>query len=152
MDRLYIKEKLRVKYYGRYMDDLYLIHESKKYLRECLNIITGLCAKLKITVNMKKTRIVKLSDGVDFLKGKYRLLASGRVLRLPGKDSTKRMRRKLKKFNPLIVAGKMSFEDLRRAYQSWRGNYRRRFNAYHRVRFMDNLYNDLFIKHKTTGG
>jgi hypothetical protein len=147
-DRLdhYIKEKLRVKYYGRYMDDLYLIHPSREYLEKCLETITGLCAKLKITVNMKKTRIVKLKDGVDFLKGKYVLLESGKILRLPGKDPAKRMRRKLKKFKALIDAGKMNWDGLRCAYQSWRGNYRRRFHAFHRIGYMDRLYFDLFLK------
>ena len=150
-DRLdhYIKEKLCIKYYGRYMDDLYLIHKSKDYLKECLKIITGLCKKLKITVNMKKTRIVKLEAGLTFLKGKYALLQTGKVLRLPIRESATRMRRKLKKFKPLINDGKMAFEDLRCSYQSWRGNYIRRFNAFYRVGYMDKLYNDLFIKNHT---
>jgi hypothetical protein len=149
-DRLdhYIKEKLHIKYYGRYMDDLYIIHESREYLKECLKIITGLCEKLKLAVNTKKTRIVKLSDGVDFLKGKYRLLPSGKVLRLPGKESTKRMRRKLKKFKALLDAGRMSYRDVYAAYQSWRGNYKKRFNASYRILRMDSLYNDLFIKRR----
>lgn len=146
------KEKLRIKNYGRYMDDLYLIHSDKAYLRYCLWEIKQVCESLGITINAKKTRIVKLKDGMDFLKGKYVLLESGKILRLPGKDSTKRMRRKLKKFKLLLDAGKMNYEDLRTSYQSWRGNYRRRFNAYHRVRYMDKLYNDLFVKNITTGG
>jgi hypothetical protein len=141
-----IKENLRVKYYGRYMDDLYLIHADKEYLKRCLAEIKKVCQTLKITVNEKKTRIVKLSRGMEFLKGKYILLENGRVLRRPGKDSAKRMRRKLKKFKALVNGGQMSFDDLRQAYQSWRGNYRRRFNAYNQVRHMDRLYNGLFIK------
>jgi hypothetical protein len=141
----FIKEKLHVKYYGRYMDDLYLIHADKDYLRYCLSEIEKICVFLGITVNRKKTRIVKLSSGVAFLKGKYRLLPSGRVLRLPGKDSAKRMMRKLRKFKPFVQAGKMSFADLRTAYQSWRGGYMKRFNAYYRIGCMDRLYNELFI-------
>jgi hypothetical protein len=54
---------------------------------------------------MKKTRIVKLSRGMEFLKGKYILLENGWVLRRPGKDSARRMRRKLKKFKALINGG-----------------------------------------------
>jgi retron-type reverse transcriptase len=141
----FIKEKLHIKYYGRYMDDLYLIHESKGYLKYCLKEIQKICGQLKITINMKKTRIEKLDHGIEFLKGKYKLLPTGKVLRLPGKASTKRMRRKLIKFKPLIDNGKMDYKDLRTAYQAWRGNYRRRFQAYHRIRYMDKLYNDLFI-------
>ena len=30
-----VKEKLGIKFYGRYMDDFYLIHEDKEYLRYC---------------------------------------------------------------------------------------------------------------------
>jgi hypothetical protein len=142
----FIKEKLRIKYYGRYMDDLYLIHESKEYLQQCLSEIKKVCEDLKIIVNERKTRIVKLSEGVLFLKGKYSLLPSGKILRRPGKDSTKRMRRKLKKFKVLIDQKKMSYADLRTAYQSWRGNYKRRFISYHRIRYMDKLYYELFIK------
>ena len=66
----YIKEVLRIRYYGRYMDDLYLIHESREYLENCLQKIKEVCASLKITVNERKTRIGKLKDGFEFLKGK----------------------------------------------------------------------------------
>jgi hypothetical protein len=144
----FIKEKKRVKYYGRYMEDLYLLHADKAYQSQCLVEITAACDTLGITINTKKTKMVKLSDGVEFLKGKYILLKTGKILRLPCKDSTKRMRRKLKKFKAFIEAKKMSFDDLRIAYQSWRGNYKRRFNAYYRVHYMDKLYQDLFVTNK----
>jgi hypothetical protein len=130
------------------MDDLYLLHADKACLEQCLKEITEVCNALGIVVNTQKTKIVKLSDGVEFLKGKYILLKTGKILRLPCKDSTRRTRRKLKKFKSLIDTKQMSFDDLRRAYQSWRGNYIRRFNAYYRVHYMDKLYQDLFIKNK----
>jgi hypothetical protein len=141
----YIKERLRIKYYGRYMDDLYLIHRDKEYLKKCLKEIERICGILKIKINEKKTGIVKLSQGLNFLKGKYRLMPSGKVLRLPASDSAKRMKRKLRKFKKLIDSGEMSYEDLRCSYQSWRGNFRRRFNAFHQMHFADKLYFDLFI-------
>jgi hypothetical protein len=135
----FIKDFRREKFYGWYIDDLYIIHRDKEHLKRFLAEIETVCASLKITVNKKKTRVVKLSAGIEFLKGKYFLLPSGKVLRRPCKDSTKRIRRKLKKFKALINGGQMSFDDLRQAYQSWRGNYRRRFNAYNQVRYMDRL-------------
>jgi hypothetical protein len=141
----YIKERLKIKEYGRYMDDLYLIHGDKEYLKKCLGEIKRICAILKIKINKKKTGIVKLSRGVNFLKGNYRLLPTGKVLRLPSPVSAKRMKRKLRKFRKLIDEGEMSFENLRCSYQSWRGNFRRRFNAFHQVHFADKLYFDLFI-------
>jgi len=141
----FIKEKLRIKFYGRYMDDLYLIHSDKQFLKYCLAEIQKVCETLKITVNLKKTRIAKLSDGLLFLKGKYSLLETGKVLRLPCRDSPIRMKRKLKKFKPLIEAGKMSFMDLRNAYQSWRGAFKKRFQAYKKVSKIDALYDRLFL-------
>lgn len=64
----YIKEVLQIHEYARYMDDGYLIHESKEYLEYCLQEIRRICAELKIELNEKKTRIVKLSHGFTFLK------------------------------------------------------------------------------------
>jgi hypothetical protein len=142
----FIKEVLRIKGYGRYMDDLYLIHANKNYLAECLVKIKAVCATLGIIVNERKTRIVKLSAGVPFLKGKYALLPSGKILRLPGKESTKRMRRKLIKFKALLENKKMNYSDIYTAYQSWRGGYMKRFDAHFQVKRMDALYYDLFIK------
>lgn len=37
----FIKEQLHIEGYGRYMDDGYLIHESRDYLQECLKQIRG---------------------------------------------------------------------------------------------------------------
>jgi hypothetical protein len=142
----FIKEKLRIKFYGRYMDDLYLIHRDKKHLEYCLGEIRKVCETLKITVNLKKTRIVKLKDSILFLKGKYTLLENGRILRRPCRDSAIRMARKLKRFKTLLEAGKMDFIDIRNAYQSWRGAYKKRFQVFHKIQKMDRLYDDLFIK------
>jgi hypothetical protein len=146
----FVKDFRGEKFYGRYMDDLYVIHHDKEHLKQLLLEIETICASLKITINKKKTGIVKLAAGMNFLQGKHILLPSGKILRRPCKDSTKRTRRKLKKFKALIDSGKMDFKALRTSYQSWRGNYKKRFDAYHRVRFMDKLYSELFIAKHTS--
>ena len=38
IDRI-IKEKYKIKYYTRYMDDLILVHNDKQYLKTCLEEI-----------------------------------------------------------------------------------------------------------------
>jgi hypothetical protein len=95
---------------------------------------------------MKKTRIVQLKVSITFLKGKYSLTETGKIISRSDPTSRKRMRRKLKKFKGLVEQGNMSYRDVYTAYQSWRGNYVKRFDAYHTVRRMDGLYNSLFIK------
>jgi hypothetical protein len=141
----FIKEKLRIKYYGRYMDDLYLIHRDKEYLQSCLKEIEKHCEGLKLTVNRNKTRIIRLRDGLVFFKGKYRLLPSGKILRRPCRGSAGRMKRKLRKFKRRIAGRKMKYPDVRTAYQSWRGNFQRRFHAHYQMRFMDRMYYDMFL-------
>ncbi len=141
----FIKENLRIKYYGRFNDDMYLIHHSKEFLKDCLNKIRRVCEELGITLHDKKTRIVRLTQGINFLKGRYILTSTGKILKLPNRDSTLRMRRKLKKFKGLCDSGFMKPSDIRTSYQSWRECYKKRFDAYFRIKRMERLYNGLFL-------
>ncbi|MBQ8426109.1 MAG: RNA-directed DNA polymerase [Clostridia bacterium] len=115
----YIKEKLRIKGYGRYMDDGYLIHESKEYLQKCLDDIRQICEELGVILNQNKTRIVKLEKGFTFLKIRFFLTQTGRIVKKVYPKSVTRMRRKLKKFKHLVEEGKMSEFDAYQSVQSW---------------------------------
>lgn len=139
-----IKEELHIRGYGRYMDDGYLIHPSKDYLKACLARIREVCKELGITLNEKKTQIVKLSRGFTWLKARIYLTDSGKVVKKIYKRSVTRMRRKLKKLAVKLREGKMSFEDVRATWQSWK-SYAARFHAWHTVQSMGKLYNSLFI-------
>ena len=130
------------------MDDMYLIHRDKEYLKYCLQEIIKFCDTLKIKVHMRKTQIMPLKHGLIYLKGRYQLLESGKILRRPCKASTKRMKRKLKKFKGLLAEKRMNYADLRSGYQSWRGNFRRRFKAYRQLKHVDRLYNSLLSPEK----
>ena len=67
----FIKEKLRVRWYGRYMDDSYLIASSKEELKKYFMEIEKVCLELGIKINNKKTQIFKINKGFKFLKGTY---------------------------------------------------------------------------------
>lgn len=125
----FVKEVLHVKGYGRYMDDGYLIHQSKDYLRHCLEEIKKVCDELGLHLNLKKTRIVKLKDGFTFLKVKHYLTDTGRVVRKIPHDGITRMRRKLKKLKRRVDAGLMDLKDVKQALQSWAGH-TLKFDAY----------------------
>lgn len=139
----YVKEVCQIKGYGRYNDDGYLIHESKEYLQKCLDGIRKICAELGITLNEKKTQIVKLSHGFTFLKIRYFLLPSGKVVKKIHRRSVTRMRRKLKAFKMKVDAGIMSLEDVYQSWQSWRA-YASNFNAYRTICSMGTLFDQLF--------
>jgi len=70
----FIKEKLKIKYYVRYQDDFILFHQSKEYLKECLEKINKFLEKEKLELN-KKSRIYKNTNNFIYLgrnrKGKY---------------------------------------------------------------------------------
>ena len=141
----YIKEVLQIKGYGRYMDDGYLIHESKEYLQKCLDDIRRICRELHITLNEKKTQIVKLSHGFSYLQARIYIMDSGRILKKIPRKSVTRMRRKLKSFVGLLESGTMGYTELYIAYQGWK-QYAEQFSAYKTIQTMGNLYDDLFIK------
>ncbi len=62
----FIKEKLRIKYYIRYMDDLVLLHHDKEYLKYCLKEIEKKVKELRLSLN-NKTQIVEIHNGLTFL-------------------------------------------------------------------------------------
>ena len=140
----YIKEVCRIKGYGRYMDDGYMIHPDKAYLQRCLEGIKTICTELEITLNTKKTQIVKLSHGFTFLKIRFFLLNSGRIVRKIYRRSVTKMRRKLKSLRSKVDKGKMSYADVYQSWQSWK-SYALNFNAYKTIRNMEALFNRLFL-------
>ena len=93
----YIKEKLHTKYYGRYMDDFYLISDNKEYLCKCLCDITDILEGFGLKLNSKKSRVYNISEGIKFLGFKFILTNSGEVRRILLKSSSQRMHKKIKK-------------------------------------------------------
>lgn len=140
----YIKEVCGIRGYGRYMDDGYLIHPDKAYLQKCLEGIKAICDELEITLNTKKTQIVKLSHGFTYLKVRYYLLPSGKVVKKIYRRSVTKMRHKLKSFQQKVADGIMTYKDVYQSWQSWRA-YAANFNAYRTIQRMGDLYNQLFI-------
>lgn len=141
----YIKEVLRIKGYARYMDDSYLIHHDKEYLKYCLKEIERLCESVGIKLNKNKTQIIKLTHQFTFLKTKYDITESGKIIRRVSRTAVTRMRRKIKKFKKFYDQGLMSLKDVECSYQSWRG-YLKRKDSYKTLCQLDKLYHDLFLK------
>lgn len=158
----YVKEVLHIKGYGRYMDDGYMLHPDKAYLQKCLADLREICDCLGITPNKKKTQIVKLSKGITFLKHRFILTATGKVVILPARKNIVRQRRKLKKFKQWYDDGKMTLASIQQSYQSWRSSimpnkkkkrakkqrYKIQCNAKRTLKSMDRLFRQLFYKEK----
>jgi len=114
----WVKERLGIKYYGRYMDDFYLIHESKDHLRKCLDEINSYMADLKLELN-EKTGISPLRNGIDFLGFHSYLTESGKVIRKLRHASAKRMKRRIKKWIKDQKEGEVDLAHIWASYRSW---------------------------------
>lgn len=141
-----VKDKFGCKWYGRYMDDSYIICHTKEELIEILKEIDKLCEKLHITINKKKTQMIKLKHGMKFLQCKYKISSTGKIYQNGGKASAVRERRKLKQLAVKFRKGTITSLKVRDTYQSWRGYMIHTYNNRGYVRSMDGLYNSLFIE------
>lgn len=128
--------------YEAYMDDRIIIHPSKEFLKELLVEIQAIAQRLGLHINMRKTQIVKLSHGFTFLKTKYVLTKTGKIIRRIPRDVVVRQRRKMKKLAQFVLEGKMTIEAFCNQYKGWRGD-KYRYHARRTIKNMDLLYRRL---------
>lgn len=136
----YIKIVRGVEFYAVYNDDSYIIHESKEYLFGILDDIQKEARKIGITINMRKTRICKLSSRWRYLQIQYSLPDTGKVIHKINPKRITSMRRKMKK-----LAGKLSESDFKNWYRSWIKGYVRYMSRKQREN-MDKLYEYLRVE------
>ncbi len=122
LDRLdhYITEILDIKYYGRYMDDLYLIHHDKDYLKYCLQKINKIIYSLKLSLN-GKTQIMPFKQGIKFL-GFHTYINDGQIVCKIRNENKRNAYRKYKKMAKLVVNGKIDRKKFDECYQSWKAH------------------------------
>ena len=64
----FVKHDLSIKMYGRYVDDFFLIHKEKEYLKQCMQEISGFLEwKLRLKLSEKKVALQRVRHGVKFL-------------------------------------------------------------------------------------
>ena len=133
-----IKEKLHIRGYVRYMDDLILIHKDKGYLHVCLETIRAELEKLQLKINDRKTQIFKISQGVKFLGFSYRLTETGRIeIRILPEKLTREKRRLRKQVN---IADR---ETVDQWFQAWKAH-AAKAKSYYVIEDMQNYYEGLW--------
>lgn len=135
----YCKTVRRLHCYDAYMDDRIILHPDKEYLKDLRKDIEHIAGDMGLFVHPQKTQIIKISHGITFLKTKYLLTDSGKIIRRIPHDTVTTQRRKMKALARLVAAGKMEYADFTRQYLSWRGD-KKWYNAHRTVRNMDKLY------------
>lgn len=141
----YAKIVRGVKMYGRYMDDIYIIGETKEYVESVIQGIAEQAHSLGIFINERKTRIAKLSRTFKYLQVKYSLLDSGKVIKRISSKSVTREQRKLKAYKRLLDKGNIEYGAIEQAYKSWMGSHVPIMSK-KQVKNMKQLYRELFGK------
>lgn len=136
MDKL-IKRELGIEYYGRYMDDFYLIHTSKAYLRNCLEVITAYLATLDLTLN-GKTQIFPFKNGVSFLGFHTYIAKDGTTIRRLKNQNKRNAKRKFMRMAYLVADGKLPAEKFHASYGAWK-NHISHGNCYQLGKAMDRI-------------
>ncbi|UWF83634.1 MAG: MatK/TrnK amino terminal region [Bacteriophage sp.] len=138
----FVKEKLRVRHYLRYMDDFLLISDDKEFLRNCLENIKEYLKERGFELN-EKTSLYRISQGIKFLGFRFILTDTGKVIRLIKTESVKRERKKLRKLVRLAKKGKLTREKVDQCYESYKAHVRRG-NTWKMLRRLDKFYEELW--------
>ena len=135
----FVKEKLRVKQYIRYMDDLILIHSDKEYLKYCWSMIEKELTKIHLTLN-SKTSIQPLKQGFTFLRWRFRYSETGKVLMRLDKKKLGKERRRIRKLIIRELEGRSKEDTALRSLESWIANANRGNTTYYQIMRMKKYY------------
>lgn len=129
----YVKHKLKIKYYCRYLDDSVLMVKTKKEAKEALKKIQiFLKEKLELELN-KKTQIFKNKQGVNFCG--YKINEYRMKIRDKGK---RKLKKKIKKLKYEIKIGKITSKEAHKYLAGHLG--------YIKIADVKNLTDKLFYK------
>ena len=140
MDKLIIGE-LGIEFYGRYMDDFYLIHQDKNYLKYCWEVIAEYLDTLDLTLN-DKTQIFPFKNGVNYLGFHTYITHTGKTIRKLKNQNKRNAQRKFLRMAKLVVSGKLSKDKFDASYNAWK-NHISHGNCYNLSKSMDAIINNI---------
>lgn len=140
MDKL-IRYELGIEYYGRNMDDFWLIHPSKEYLQHCLQVITAYLKTLHLTLN-GKTQIFPFKNGVNYLGFHTYVTEDGAVIRKLSNQKKRNAQKKYIRMAKLVAAGKLPKEKLTSSYTAHR-SHRSHGNCYNLGKQLDQKISEI---------
>lgn len=114
-----IKERLRVRHYIRYMDDMVMIHESREKLIECWRFAEQYMTENGLRLNPKST-MLPLRHGFSFLNRRHFFTADGHLIVKVSHKSISHERRRLRAIHQLWLRGKLSSKDVVEHFTAWK--------------------------------
>ena len=117
----FITSELGIQLYGRYMDDFYLIHHDKQYLKWCLECIRQFIASLGLSLN-GKTQICPFKNGINFTGFHHYITDNGKYIRKIKGENKRRIRKKIHKWVKLVNNGAMTERKFYEKYNAWKNH------------------------------
>ena len=114
-----LKERQGVEFYGRYMDDFYILADDRETLEELLEWIQKYVESIGLRLNPK----TGIFDGsFDYLGWTWKVTATGKIVRRLRKDKVKTKRRHLRATARKLGAGEMTPDRAAQSYKGWRSH------------------------------
>jgi len=110
----FVKHKLKVKCYIRYVDDFIILHKNKKVLLEYKRKITNYLKNLGLELHPDKTKIFSMYRGVTFLG--YKLFYYFRLLK---KRNVRYFLRRLQRFEERYNENLITSSDVLDSIEGW---------------------------------
>lgn len=137
----YVKRNLHIKHYGRYVDDAFILHEDKEYLKSIIPIIQKyLGENLGLSLNMKKVKIFTLTYNFKFLgvcMKPHRKYIKNKTI--------KTFKRKIRQIENSIRLREPSKEELKN-YLSTINSYLGYFKRHKTYKIINNVLKDSILK------
>jgi len=141
----FVKHKLRVKYYIRYVDDFVILHNDKNLLAVWKGEIDRfLNSNLKLKLHPDKSRIVPLKSGITLLG--FRVFYSHKLLK---KSNARRIWKRLERFKEKYDMGEMTIGEVIQSMQGWLA-YAEFANSYNFRKKVLERFNVLFFTNGST--
>lgn len=120
MDHFIIND-LGVKYYGRYMDDFYLIVEKKTYAIECLYAIKEFISTLRLELN-GKTQIIPFKNGIKYCGFHTYITREGKCIRKLTNEKKRAEKKRYRRMAKSVISGKLSRKKFDESYRAFKNH------------------------------
>lgn len=104
------------------MDDCVIVHHDRVFLSECLDAMREHIERDRLLSFNRKTHIVPMSQGIDYLGFRSYLTDTGKVIRRLRTSNKKRMKRKMKFFSKAHAKGHVELDAISRSLASYKGH------------------------------
>ncbi len=140
----FVKRRLKMKYYIRYVDDFLILHQDRKVLQDCRDKIEKYLKNLRLELHPDKSKISPIYKGVNFLGFKifyhYKLAKKRNVHHF-----YRRLSELEKKYKEREITREKFMESVEGwfAYIKWGNTYKLRKNIMNRI---NKFFDDCIIK------